>query len=93
MKSKKIQTIIKGLLTIVIVLITYLSNPVYAQSCIACDGDKTTCGLPDCDITCNDCNGPDIPVDNGVWLLVIAGVILVSYWSYTQYFRNNIKHS
>lgn len=47
----------------------------FAQDCFNCDGDKTTCGQLGCDFLCNECEGPDIPVDNGVWILLGSGVL------------------
>lgn len=51
-----------------------------AQNCGACDGEKTTCGEPNCDYECPDCEGPSIPVDNGVWVLLLSGGLAIVYF-------------
>lgn len=64
----------------IIVLFSF-SKRVNAQDCFNCDGDKTTCGQLGCDFQCFDCEGPDIPVDNGVWLLISAGGLVMLYFA------------
>jgi hypothetical protein len=64
-----------------IIILFSVSKNLYSQSCGSCNGQKTTCGLPGCDLACDDCEGPDIPVDNGVWLLISAGGLVMLYFA------------
>jgi hypothetical protein len=76
-----IQYFHRVLFILSISLVLSFSQSVFAQDCFNCDGDKTTCGQLGCDFQCEDCDGPDVPVDNGVWLLMSAGGLVMLYFA------------
>lgn len=71
--------IFKSLMILSLIGCISFSN-LQAQSCGACDGQKTTCGEPNCDFDCPACEGPSIPVDNGVWVLLLSGGLAIVYF-------------
>ncbi len=71
----------KNLWVMALLGLFFFSSTTMAQSCFACDGEKSTCGQLDCDYECEECEGPDIPVDNGVWILLTTGVLAVLFFA------------
>lgn len=61
--------------TLALLGLLFFQTELFAQDCFNCDGEKSTCGQLGCDFLCDDCEGPDIPVDNGVWVLLASGVL------------------
>jgi hypothetical protein len=76
-----LRTLSKNLLVFALLGLFFFNADISAQTCFACDGEKSTCGEPNCDFECPDCEGPDIPVDNGVWILVITGALAVVFFA------------
>lgn len=73
---KCLISLIKNKVSILVLLgFLFFQTNLFAQDCFNCNGDKTTCGQLGCDFECFDCEGPSIPVDNGVLILLASGVL------------------
>lgn len=86
MKREKLS-----LLSSALFLIFLLTAPnVTAQICTGCDDpiEATNCGAPDCEFACPECNvlppEPEVPVDQGILIVLAGGVAILSYGAYRK---------
>jgi hypothetical protein len=78
-------------------LLTLNFSLVWAQECSNCNDpdDATNCGDPACDFACPNCSNslppaPDVPVDNGIGILIALGIGLTGLVVYQSY-QNKAK--
>lgn len=86
--AKRIITFIFGF------VLMFQVNLLVAQECSGCDDpdDAANCGDIDCEFACPNCSNssppaPDIPVDNGIGVLIAAGLGLGGLVFYRAYRR------
>jgi hypothetical protein len=89
--TKKILTLVLG------IFLTFNLSLVWAQECSGCDDpdNAANCGDIDCEFACPNCSNsappaPDIPVDNGIGILIAVGIGLSGLVVYRAY-NNNTK--
>jgi hypothetical protein len=88
---KQIITLILGF------VLLFQVNIVLGQECSGCDdpNEAANCGDLDCEFACSNCSNsappaPNIPVDNGVGVLIAAGIGLGGLIFYRAYRKNAI---
>lgn len=64
-------------------------STVYGQVCTECFGDELNCGANNCDFACEICSdvlppSPDVPVNNGIGILIAAGMGLAGLVFYRK---------
>lgn len=83
----------KKLLSYILGLVLLISlNTLSAQICTGCDDpdDASNCGEVDCEFACPNCSNssppaPDIPVDNGIGVMIAVGMGLAGVVLYRAY--------
>jgi hypothetical protein len=75
----------------ILFLFLFTTQNISAQICTGCDDpiEATNCGAPDCEFDCPECDPappePEVPVDQGILIVLAGGVAILSYSAYRKF--------
>jgi len=87
---KALQKVINNPLYFILLLLFMLQVQQASAQCTECNSvtDPTNCGVvgDDCDYSCPGCpDPPELPVDQGVYFVLIGGLLLAGYVVYRKH--------